>query len=166
MRLRNLLGDRPTEPIRVITDFNRFVHHTAATPDGKYFVVEGVGGPEGGTRSVNAYEASSGLRLWSFPSRMPLEAGAWFVFDPTGKFLSANYAGRTFLLEVSDGTTLGVFDEQPRSLSPGAEHWLRHASDDASQSNFYSVHKRGRRPAHTPDRHQLQDDSRAEPIQS
>ena len=30
----NLLGDRPTEPVRVITDFNWHVHHTAATPDG------------------------------------------------------------------------------------------------------------------------------------
>ena len=34
IRLRNLLGDQPTEPIRVITDFNRHVHHTAATPMG------------------------------------------------------------------------------------------------------------------------------------
>ena len=57
LRLRSLLRERPTGPLQVITDFNWNVHHAAATPDGKYFVVEGLGGPEGNTRSVNAYDA-------------------------------------------------------------------------------------------------------------
>jgi WD40 repeat protein len=146
MRLRNLLGDQPTEPIRVITDFSRFVHHAAATPDGKYFAVEGVGGPEGGARSVNAYDASTGLRLWSFASRKSLGVGAWIGFDPTGKVLSVKEYGNTILLEMPKGTTLGVLDQAPRSHGPGARRWLEVADDLAGQSALYTVHEQGRKP--------------------
>ena len=85
MRLRNLLGDRPTEPLRTITDFNRFVHHSAATPDGKYFVVEGVGGLKGDTRSVNAYDGLTGAKLWTFPSRKRLDTSVMVPVRPDGE---------------------------------------------------------------------------------
>ena len=146
MRLRDLLSDPPTEPLRVITDFNWDVHHTAATPDGKYFVVEGVGGPKGDTRSVNAYDAPTGAKLWSFPSRKKPDNPAWFRFDPTGKILSLHDHDHTILLEMPTRAVLGGLDETVRCLSPGARRWLRVAQlDTADRSLVCSIHERGRK---------------------
>ena len=51
-------------------------------PDGKYFVVEGLRGPKGKTRSVNAYDALTGVKLWTLPSQTSLGAAAWFHVRP------------------------------------------------------------------------------------
>ena len=147
MRLRNLLGDRPTEPLRTITDFNRFVHRSAATPDGKYFVVEGVGGLKGYTRSVNAYDGHTGAKLWTFPSRKRLDTSSWFLFDPTGKILSLHDddRGHSILLEMPSRAALGDLNELPHCLSPGAKYWLSIAAvESADRSLVYSIHDRER----------------------
>ena len=69
LRLRSLLGDRPTEPLRVITDFNWHVHHAAATPDGKYFVVEGARRSRGQHTHGQCLRCCHRGKLWSMPSR-------------------------------------------------------------------------------------------------
>ncbi|MFO0959713.1 MAG: WD40 repeat domain-containing serine/threonine-protein kinase [Isosphaeraceae bacterium] len=122
MPLRDLLGPRPTEPLRVIDDFDGRVHHAAATADGRYFVVEGLGGPGGVTRLVNVYDGPTGTRLWSFPSRKGAGGGAAFTFDPTGTILALGIdeANPAVLLDLSTGRWLGNLDEYPRGVGPGA----------------------------------------------
>jgi WD40 repeat protein len=145
MRLRNLLGDRPTHPVRVITDFNWHVHHTAATPDGKYFVVEGLHGPRGGTRSVNAYDALTGEKLWTLPSQTSLGAAAWFHFDPTGKVLSLGDGGRNFLFDMPSRALLRDFGEGALCLGPEAKRWLGVSrANTTDRSLICSVYDQGR----------------------
>ncbi len=147
LRLRMLLGDRPTEPIQVITDFNWRVHDAAASPDGKYFVVDGASGPDGSTRSANTYDATTGAKLWSFPLRKPPNIGAWFVFDPTGKVLSLNDHDHdhSILLEMPTRAEIGSLDACPRSLGPGAAIWLEDTIGKTDQTHIYSIHDRKRK---------------------
>ena len=147
LRLRSLLGDRPTEPLEVITDFNWHVHRSVASADGKYFVVEGLGGPEGNTRSINAYDASSGAKLWSYPSRVRKVAASGILFDATGRILLLNDDDDSpaFLMEMPGRAVLGTLINGAACLSPGAQHRLEgHHATTADRGLFYSLHEQGR----------------------
>lgn len=154
LRLRNLLGDRPKEPLLTITDFNRHVHQSRAAPDGKYFVVGGIGGPNGDSRSMNLYDAVTGEKLWTLPSRASLDVGMSFQFDPTGKVLSFSDEGRTILLEMPTRAVLGSLDKGPKCLSPGARRWLGIAhAGTADRCLIYSIYDREAQVAFASGRH-------------
>jgi serine/threonine protein kinase/WD40 repeat protein len=144
LRLRMLLGHRPTEPVRAIADFNWHVHHAAATPDGKYFVADGLYGPKGTTRSVNAYDAATGVKLWSMPSRKNRGAGAGFLFDPTGRVLSldVNTDGPTAVLNMATRAALGSIDEHPQSLGPEGKIWLSLTQSNMDRTFTCVIHER------------------------
>ena len=147
LRLRSLLGGRSSEPVRVITDFNWHVHHATARSDGKYFVADGLSGPEGNTRTINAYNAATAAKLWSIPSGRARQGAAGFFFDPTGKVLSIELHGRTdlaTLFEMPHRAALGSLDQHPISIGPGGTIWLGVTHSEVDQTLTYAIHDRQR----------------------
>ncbi len=109
-------------------------------------MVEGLGGPEGHTRSVNAYDASSGAKLWSSLSKRSIESGSGIRFDPKGKILclSDDDHGHSILLEMPTRAVLGELDKTPECLSPGARRWLgTEAAEPADRCFLYSIYEQG-----------------------
>jgi hypothetical protein len=126
--LRELRAKSTAETIKIISDFNWHLHDTRASPDGRYFVLEGLSGPEGNTRAVNAYDAS-GNRLWTHASRKTRDAGAFIRFDTTGEILlldeSLNLKDcRGLLLTTPSKSLLSVLEYSPYCVGPGARRWV------------------------------------------
>jgi WD40 repeat protein len=141
--LRDLLGKDPAEPIRVIEDFNWEVRRIDAAPDGSRFVIEGVSGPEGKTRTINAYDAT-GARLWALPSRMPLNRGADFQFDTSGKLLliSMDKGEKADLIDMRSRKILRTLSIYTKCLSTDAESWIVHSFYPDESTSGLSLHDR------------------------
>ena len=86
-RLRDLMAEAPLTPLREIRDYHRHIFSSALSADGRYFVIEGLGGPEGKTRLVNLYAGPTGTTIGPPATRLPTSTGAFFRFDPTGAVL-------------------------------------------------------------------------------
>lgn len=98
VRLRNLFAAQPDAVLHTITNFNRHIISTAASPDGKYLVVEG-------TRIVDA-EEQRGLVLAESPSARVLlslpTSSPWrwrqACFDAASEHLAFSLDGTNWLL--------------------------------------------------------------------
>jgi hypothetical protein len=126
--LRDLLGTTPTTPLTVIIDFNWYVQHIEAAPDGSCFVIDGLTGP-GKTnlrRLVRSYDAN-GKFLTDLPAQVPSDSsGGLFRFDPSGKRLmlaTAVFGRQQVLLEMPSGRFLGPVPPLTRGASPGARRF-------------------------------------------
>src|SRR4029079_7495641 len=111
--LRDLLGPKPKEPVRVITEMNWSILEIEASPDGTYFLVDGLGGPGRSAlkRCLRAYR-TDGTLLIELPAHRPVgEGSARFPFDPTGRLLVDQInpypIHRLVLLEMPSGRLLG-----------------------------------------------------------
>jgi hypothetical protein len=124
VRARDLLGANPRKPIWELREFNLHVFHSAISPNGRYYVAEGLRGPsfEKRERIVKLYDVLTGkVRA---PIRTQLSSrndGASFRFDPTGTVLvhwSRDDPPVPILLAVPALTYLG---EPPYRLDPGED---------------------------------------------
>jgi WD40 repeat protein len=123
--LREILGSEPPAIIREISDFER-VADLRFSPDGRYFVAEGVSCPPNRTRTIVCYEGSTGKQLWSHPSTSALHAGGQVVFDPLSHVLAVSVAdgARTWFFELPSGRLLADKAQSMSSLGPDARIWL------------------------------------------
>jgi len=149
-RIRDLLGPEPLNPVAEIRDCNVHVFHAACSPDGKYYVVEGLGGAKGKvTRIAILYEGPSGKKLGTLPTHSaPNRHSAWFNFDPTGtilNFVSTSKEPRTFLLEMPSRAIQRQFDEHPVTVGPRARRWLIDSSGADDQPSAAALFEEDRR---------------------
>jgi len=149
-RVRDLLGLEPLKPLAEIRDCNLHVFHAACSPDGRYYVVEGLGGSAGkATRIANLYEGSTGKTLGALPTQRPMnEHAASFDFDPTGAVFSFVYSSkngwRTLLLEMPSRAVLSEMEGFPDCLGPKAKRWLMTSSATADQPAELTLFEQGR----------------------
>jgi serine/threonine protein kinase/WD40 repeat protein len=150
VRARNLLGPNPSKPIWELNEFNWYVSHSAVSPDGRYFVAEGLRGPslEACERIVNLVDALTGKVRAPIPTqRSPRTAHAWFRFDPTGSVLvHVSRDGPPLrLLAIPDLTYLGDLDGNGvPTPGPGGRQWLRYVQGQgAITPPAYAVHGKG-----------------------
>jgi serine/threonine protein kinase/WD40 repeat protein len=111
-RIRDLKGD----PMKVveIRDFNCHVYHALATPDGKFFIADGVGGERGDQRSVKIIEGATGKAVWTYtPERTVRSAN--LQLDALGKSVFVAVKDDDGCLQVSmpDGTILSRHARTP-----------------------------------------------------
>jgi hypothetical protein len=129
--LRDLLGPTPLEPARVITDLNRGIKEIEASPDGRYFVVEGVSGSPGTERhNVLRVHWTDGSVLPTpiATQRRPDNASERFGFDPTGRILVhaplTTSLSPQVQIEMPSGRLLGVVPVlSALGAAPGARLW-------------------------------------------
>ena len=89
VRVYDLLQPSPIRPVKKINAFDQIVHAIQITPDGTVFAVDGVGTEEGTPRRrFHLYKAPSGELMQELPTKLPLETGSSFVFDPSAKVLA------------------------------------------------------------------------------
>jgi serine/threonine protein kinase/WD40 repeat protein len=132
-RLRNLLGPEPLKPLVEFRDCNLHVFAADCSPDGKYYVIEGLGGsPSKKDRISKLYEGATGKLLGLLPDQKPADyQQAYFQFDPLGKVLlywyredRADSRGRSLLLKVPSLTVASHFDPGPDCVGPQGKRWM------------------------------------------
>jgi serine/threonine protein kinase/WD40 repeat protein len=147
VRLRNLLGGAPLEPIREFTDFRRVFHGLRAAPDGSSFVVAGRDdATEKPAIIANAYDGSGVLLGHLPPVELPEQTS--IGYDPTGTVLCYASPSRTWRMRMP---SLRVHDgPDPRGplIYPGPrfERWL---SETADHSQLILVEHDRREPLAT-----------------
>ena len=123
-RIRDLLSPTPTTPILEISDFNWHVWAAETPLDGSYFLVEGIGGPNGKRRMIGAYNSLTGELLVTIS---PASKHRWadLAIDPTGQFIAVqpNDARQTMLLSVPGGRLVTPIAGIPECLGPQAQFW-------------------------------------------
>ena len=144
--VRDLLGPHPNRPVAEIRDCNLHVFRSECSPDGKYYVIEGLAGTRGNvTRVANLYEGSTGKKLGPLPTQKPVRFdGASFSFDPTGGVLNYFYeptaeGSRAYFLEMPSLAVLRQFDQAPYCLGPRAKRWLLASPVTADQPGALSL---------------------------
>lgn len=117
-RIRDLKHSDPKRTVAEIRDFNRHVFNAVATPDGKHFIVEGLGGLMGEQRWVKIIASAGGEIVWSRESRST-EKSACLVVDPLGKSLIFNPANgsRALTATIPDGKILGERNDTPIAVN-------------------------------------------------
>jgi len=146
-RVRDLLGADPIKPVAEIRDCNLHVFGSECSPDGKYYVVEGLAGSRGNVRRVaNLYEGPTGTRIGDLPTQNSVTLDwASFGFDSTGSVLSYFYekaeTSKTYLLEMPSRAVIRQFDQTPRCLSPRAKRWLMPSTASADQPGFLTLYE-------------------------
>jgi serine/threonine protein kinase/WD40 repeat protein len=67
-QIRNLRGKTPLEPLATITDFARHVFMATSSPSQPYVVIDGLGGDDGKSRLLRAYDWTTGKCVSSLPT--------------------------------------------------------------------------------------------------
>ncbi len=121
-RVRDLLGLDPLKPLAEIRDCNLHIFASECSPDGKLYVIEGLGGSPGKvTRIANLYEGPTGKKLGALPTQVASDwHAAWFKFDPTGTVLTYDCSKerRTLLLEMPSRAVLRSSIAARTALAP------------------------------------------------
>jgi hypothetical protein len=142
-RLRELAArDRPKE-IKVIRDFTKYVHDTAASTDGTLFLVDGLDSGAGVEQSmVCAFDTGTGEKLWSIRTQNRLEEynHRTFFLDPSGMLVGVlldHRTGKHNLVEVATGK-LQTPSGPLMGLNSAAEYLVRAApaEDDRERPGF------------------------------
>jgi serine/threonine protein kinase/WD40 repeat protein len=122
-RLRNLLGEDPVrKPIKEIGDFRWHVLSAVGAPDGRYFVAEGVAGPGGASRSIKAFDGTTGEELWSQDAGGKSGSCSLLTVDPTGKVLGFEDRSGAVFVEMPANTRLRSGGGLPGGLAPGLRY--------------------------------------------
>ncbi len=139
-RIRDLLSKAPTVPIAEIDIFSHRVFNAVCSADGKYFVAEGLGGPNGDRRMLTIFDAA-GKELCDIPTARTDESSE-LVFDPTGSCLSAltkktEDSWQATLFEVPSGELGGFLTPPPHCLAPRATFWARGGTEADRFAGFW-----------------------------
>jgi WD40 repeat protein len=135
VRLYDLLGTSPTQPIAEINAFDWHIHDIEIAPDGSFFAVDGLG-KEGQAlrRRFHVYKAPSGEFVRDLPTRLRLDMAGWIIFDPSSKVLAAGLdpVGPLELFELPALTFRGAAVADVDCVGPGAERSIGVASEGGS----------------------------------
>jgi serine/threonine protein kinase/WD40 repeat protein len=137
----DLLGPQPTTPIRRIRDLNRAILSISLSPDGTAVVLDGYSGyGKQATRVVNAYELSTGARMWTLASRLSSANPGGHQFDPTGKLVVVCIAHENdgdvqLLIEMPSGQFRGQVKIYGL-VGPGAKQWISNTGNAYEQGLF------------------------------
>jgi WD40 repeat protein len=150
-RVRDLLSRESPNSLAEIRDCNLHVFNSDCSPDGRYYVIEGLGGSKDKPQRIaNLYEGPTGTKLGPLPTRNPISwDNAFFNFDPTGTVLNYAYAdhgGQMLLLEMPSRAPLREIHEGPTCLGPNAKRWLmgdRLTADQPSGLTLYEQNRDG-----------------------
>ena len=143
-RIRDLLSLTPEKTVKEIADFNWAVHHVEAAPDGSFFLAEGIGGPKGESRALNAYDALTGEKLWSIESKLKPEVNATFGLDPSGKVLAWRESSTNLvLMKMPTRELLSGIVPPSRLLNNEGRQWITVENDDSRQAAVIQLHDRG-----------------------
>jgi eukaryotic-like serine/threonine-protein kinase len=145
--VRNLFGKDPQEPLYTIKDFKRHVFCAVASHDGKFFVADGLTGPDRKIGLVLAFDALTGATKWSLPRDRTHDSGA-LALDPTDHLLFVDSVGDPddLLVETASGKTVGSL-AGPICLGPEASLWI--AFDPRTKDSHYGYclyHKEDKSP--------------------
>jgi WD40 repeat protein len=129
VRLRDLLGQRHEEPIREIRTFNRSVLQSLMARNASYFVLDGVGGPNGADRSIRAYDGPTGKELWAIKG-VEVDHSGYLKAEPAGSLLALRpSAPGAKVVEMPSGPPHRGLPEHPSwwptALGPAAEYRVR-----------------------------------------
>jgi eukaryotic-like serine/threonine-protein kinase len=143
-RIRNLLGSEPLKPIAEINDCNLHVYGAFCSSDGRYYVVDGIGGsPGNATRMAILYNGATGETIGKLPGQNLVKRGtAAVAFDTTGTvlgFKSPNADDACLLLELPSRAVLRQLEVIPSSLGPRAERWLQLSGATADQPTVVTL---------------------------
>jgi hypothetical protein len=144
VHIRNLLGPDPMHPLGRIEDFNWHRHEAAATSDGKIFFVEGLDQSSGQlSHKINAYEATTGKRLWSISIKRSPTHSAELRIDPTGRFLSflADDSHKPTLVDAGSGRFLRTLSSRLQCLGPEATLSVSMAEGPQGRAEGFAVIK-------------------------
>jgi hypothetical protein len=159
VRARELLGPNPSKPIWELREFNWHVFGSDVSPDGRYFVADGLGGPSVDKREhiIRLYDLPTGKALTPIPGPPPemRDSGSFMLLDPTGTVLVHRVSNdwRLHLLAVPDLTFLGEIQLDNNSghaegvicLGPGGKQWLiAHSRSGKTDPSTYTLHEPGR----------------------
>jgi len=145
--VRDLFGKDPQEPLYTIKDFKRHVFCAVASHDGKFFVADGLTGPDRKNGLVLAFDALTGATKWSLPRDRTHDSGA-LALDPTDHLLFVDSVGDPddLLVETASGKTVGSL-ASPICLGPEASLWI--AFDPRTKDSHYGYslyHKEDKSP--------------------
>jgi len=148
-RVRDMLGPEPLKPLAEIRDCNLGVFASECSPDGKYYVIEGLGGSPGNVKRIaNLHEGPTGKKLGALPTQRAIQFdGASFNFDPTGTVLNFVYSekgNQALLLELPSRAVMRQLDRFPYCLGPHAERWLIESGGTADRPNALGLFRRDR----------------------
>ena len=137
--IRNLLGGKALDPIsKPSRAFDWHVFVIEATPQGKYFVAEGLNSNR--ERRVIVWDALTGKVAWSRPSERTVD-GSWFDIDPTGELMTLHptNTGHPLIVEVATGKIVEFPEIDCGPIAPRAEYTIRFAEAPASG---FTLHRR------------------------
>jgi WD40 repeat protein len=122
--LRQLLQDGRARVVDKITDFNRGVHDSKASADGRYFAIEGIGTKDSITsRAILIVDSITGV----ISTRIPSNSRAnWAVniFSSRGNHLVFTADGKSYeSFDVSAGLRGATFEVPPAALGPTTNVW-------------------------------------------
>jgi serine/threonine protein kinase/WD40 repeat protein len=139
--LRNLLGQQPTERLKTITDFNWHVESIAASPDGRHFVVNGIGGTGSANRQrqTRAYRADGEL-VAQLANDKPLGENAGVArFDPSGRLMIYDSGHGEVVVELPACRLLGVTPiAAPMAIAQDARVWLGYTTSPDYHRHVYA----------------------------
>jgi eukaryotic-like serine/threonine-protein kinase len=134
--IRDLLGPAPLTPLGRTPPFSPRVLTAAASPDGRFFAVEGFHEvPSGPRRWCRVYDGATGKELWSRPNEMPADFGQMTI-DAAGRVLAVVIDSyyRPEFYELATGRQREVWSAMPACLGPGAT--LRVVLESVSSNDF------------------------------
>ena len=133
--IRDLLGPDPLKPLGRTPPFSPRVLTSAASPDGRFFAVEGFHEvPSGPRRWCRVYDGATGKELWSRPNELPGDFGE-MIIDAAGRVLAvAIESSRHESYDLATGRQRDVWSAMPACLGPGAT--LRVVLEPVSSNDF------------------------------
>ena len=144
-RIRELLDAGRTRIIAEIALFNRHVFDSAAPPDLRFVVVDGVNiDAEGEHRSLTSFDGRTGKQFWSIPIPGGPKTQVQIRLDPSGQVLSVDQGrpGECDLFRMPEGTPIGSM-MRLAALGPRADFWLTRDAHPGANQPSAIVFRRG-----------------------
>jgi WD40 repeat protein len=123
--VRDLLGAQPLQPFAQLHGFERQIFDAASSPDGRYIIAEGYGGPHGADLRIKAFESLTGRELWSVDPKRPDSKSGRVYVDPTGTVVSGELAhdDTARLYRMPGGEFIRDLPWKPGCIGPGGQMW-------------------------------------------
>lgn len=146
LRIRDLLGHAPTEPIAEITRFNWHVFCAFADPEGRLFVADGIHkGPDGDVEEITAFDGLTGAPLW-VRARRKIGQNGFLAIDPAGTTLAytSDEGGSTTHLCLPSGKTCGKNPGIAFAVAARGDAYVAHGEQRSSvESEEFALFREG-----------------------